>query len=50
MCIYLEPEEDREGKTEVRGEDSINRLLRKGEVFFFILKRKDTLFPFLLAG
>lgn len=33
MCIYLEPEEDREGKTEVRGEDSINRLLRKGEFF-----------------
>lgn len=31
MCIYLEPEEDREGKTEVMGEDSINnRVERRG--------------------
>lgn len=30
MCIYLEPEEDREGKIEVMGEDSINRVERRG--------------------
>ena len=30
MCMYLEPEEDREGKTEVMGEGSINSLLREG--------------------
>lgn len=44
VCIYLELKKDREGKAEVRGKDSVNRLLREGEQF--ILKRKDISFLF----
>ena len=46
VCIYLELKKDREGKAEVRGKDSVNRLLREGEQF--ILKRKDISFLFAI--
>jgi len=45
--MYLEPEEDREGKTEVMGEGSINSLLREGEVFY--LKEKGHCLPFFAS-
>lgn len=47
MCMYLEPEEAREGKTEVMEEDPINSSLREGEVFY--LKEKGHFLPFFAS-